>query len=41
MNAFHHASFGGKDEILERIWKWVNEQMTQEELNKLLLAQEN
>jgi hypothetical protein len=40
MTAFLHASFTGKVEILEGIWKWANEQLTEEELNKLLLAQD-
>ena len=41
MTAFHRATFNGNVHILERIWKWAKQQLTQEELNKLLLAQDN
>jgi hypothetical protein len=34
-----HASYSGNVKILERIWKLVKEQLTPEELNNLLLAQ--
>jgi ankyrin repeat protein len=36
----HHAAFIGDVQILERVWKWANEQLTPEELNKLFLAQD-
>jgi ankyrin repeat protein len=35
----HYASISGNVQILERIWKWAKGQLTPEELNKLLLAQ--
>jgi hypothetical protein len=34
----HYASISGNVRILERIWKWAKEQLTTEELNKLLLT---
>ena len=37
----HHATYNGNVQILERIWKWDNEQLSKEEINKLLLAQDN
>jgi hypothetical protein len=37
----HHCIFSGNVQILERIWKWANEQLTQEELKELVLAQNN
>ena len=40
MNAFHHLILRDNIEILDRIWKWATEQMTPEELNKLILAQD-
>ena len=33
------ATFSGNVQILERIWKWAKEQLTSEELYKLLLTQ--
>ena len=39
MTVLYHAKYGGDVQILERIWKWANVQMTKEELNKFLLAQ--
>jgi ankyrin repeat protein len=38
---FHHASFSGNVQILERIWKLAKEQLTPEGLNEFLLAQNN
>ena len=38
--AFHHASFNGNVQILERIWKWANKQLAKKKLNELLLAQD-
>ena len=41
MTAFHHASLSGNLHILERIWKWANEQLTPQELKGVILAQNN
>jgi hypothetical protein len=35
----YQASYSGNVQILERIWKWAKEQLSPEELNNLLLAQ--
>jgi ankyrin repeat protein len=35
----HHASYSGNVKILGRIWNLAEEQLTPEELSKLLLAQ--
>jgi len=36
----HHASHSGNLQMLERIWNLAKEQLTPEDLNKLLLAQD-
>ena len=39
MTAFHHATFSGNLLILGRIWKWAIEQLTPEEIEEFILAQ--
>jgi hypothetical protein len=41
LTVFIDAAFRGNLQILERIWKWALEQLTQEELKELLLDQNN
>jgi hypothetical protein len=41
MSALYHAALSCTIQLLEKILKWANKQLTQEELNKYLLAQNN
>jgi ankyrin repeat protein len=41
ISALHHAALSGKIQVIEKILKWTNEQLTKEVLIKLLLAQNN
>jgi hypothetical protein len=40
-NVLHHVFLCGFEQTLERIWKLAEEQLTPNELNELLLAQNN